>query len=74
MQQAFDLLRAGAIGEVVALQTVFSSPMATLPEWKRKPDSGGALFDLGAHHVDLAAFLLGAHPLSVTARWLQPML
>lgn len=68
VQQTRRLLQAGAIGEVVALQTVFSSPASALPEWKQQDDSGGALFDRGAHHVDLAAFLLGAHPVSVTAR------
>lgn len=68
VQQARSLLHAGVIGEVIALQTVFSSPASTLPEWKRHDESGGALFDRGAHHVDLAAFLLGAYPVSVSAR------
>ncbi len=68
VQQARALLQDGVIGDVIALQTVFSSRPAVVPAWKRQEASGGALFDKGAHHVDLAAFLLGAYPEVVTAR------
>lgn len=67
VQQAHALLRAGAIGEVVALQTNFTSRPNTVPAWKQQ-SSGGALFDKGAHHVDLASYLVGAYPESVSAR------
>ena len=66
--QARALLQEGAIGDVVAVQTVFSSRPAVVPVWKQHAASGGALFDKGAHHVDLAAFLLGAYPDVVRAR------
>jgi len=66
--QARALLQEGAIGDVIAVQTVFSSRPAVVPVWKQHAASGGALFDKGAHHVDLAAFLLGAYPDVVRAR------
>ncbi len=67
VQQAHALLRAGAIGEVVALQTNFTSRPDSVPAWKQQ-SSGGALFDKGAHHVDIAAYLLDAYPESVSSR------
>lgn len=67
VQQAHALLRAGAIGEVVALQTNFTSRPDRVPAWKEQA-SGGALFDKGAHHVDIAAYLLDAYPESVSSR------
>ncbi|QJR34032.1 Gfo/Idh/MocA family protein [Gemmatimonas groenlandica] len=67
VQQAHALLRTDAIGEVVALQTNFTSRPDTVPVWKQQ-SSGGALFDKGAHHIDIAAYLLGAYPEAVSSR------
>jgi predicted dehydrogenase len=62
-------IREGAIGNVVAMRTVFSAPTDTLPAWKTRRDSGGgALLDLGIHHIDLVRFLLGREVRSVTAQ------
>lgn len=68
--QARRLIREGAIGEIVAVQTNFSSRPVAVPAWKQL-SGGGALFDRGAHHVDIAAWLLGSYPESVTARVLS---
>ncbi len=47
-----------AIGELVAARSVFSAAARALPQWKRSRESGGgALLDLGSHHVDIARFL-----------------
>lgn len=69
-QRARQLLLDGAIGEVHGAQTVFSEPAPPdgLPEWKRKRETGGgALLDLGSHHVDLLRWLLGTEVETVSA-------
>jgi predicted dehydrogenase len=69
-QRARQLLLDGAIGEVHGAQTVFSEPAPPdgLPEWKRKRETGGgALLDLGSHHVDLLRWLLDTEVETVSA-------
>lgn len=52
--------RLGDIGPLRAVQSRFTSPGRTLPEWKRtRAAGGGVLLDLGSHHADLARYLLG---------------
>ena len=54
-------LREGVIGRVVAVRTRFSEPVDAerMPAWKRRRDSGGgALLDLGSHHIDLLRWML----------------
>jgi predicted dehydrogenase len=63
-----ELLRAGRAGRLVYLQTFFSSAARPLPEWKRQRASGGgALLDLGVHHIDLIRFLTGCEVTGVRA-------
>jgi predicted dehydrogenase len=51
-------LRDAALGNLAGARTVFSSASRTLPEWKRRRQTGGgALPDLASHHIDLAWFL-----------------
>lgn len=60
-RRARDLIRSGAVGELVGARSVFSLP-GTLgqPEWKRSREAGGGvLLDLGSHHADLVHFLFG---------------
>ena len=53
-------LRAGAVGEVVAARSVFSTAQHEMPDWKRsRATGGGPLLDLVSHDVDLVRFLLG---------------
>jgi myo-inositol 2-dehydrogenase/D-chiro-inositol 1-dehydrogenase len=69
-QRARQLLRDGAIGEVHGAQTVFSEPAPPdgLPTWKKKRETGGgALLDLGSHHVDLLRWLLDTEIETVSA-------
>ena len=68
-QRLRTLLRDGAIGSIVAMRTVFAAPTDTLPTWKTRRDTGGgALLDLGIHHIDLTRFLLGREIRSVSAQ------
>jgi predicted dehydrogenase len=68
MQQARARIAAGAIGQLVALRTVFSTAARELPHWKQHREAGGGvLLDLAVHHVDLARFLTGAEVATVSA-------
>jgi predicted dehydrogenase len=60
-RRARELIRAGAVGELVGARSVFSLPGAVgQPEWKRSREAGGGvLLDLGSHHADLVHFLFG---------------
>jgi predicted dehydrogenase len=67
-RSARRLFESGALGEPVAAQSVFSIAGGNLPGWKvRRGDGGGALLDLGSHHIDLAAWLFGAPVVEVVA-------
>jgi predicted dehydrogenase len=53
-------VRAGEVGTVLGVRTVFSILPHEIPEWKRtRALGGGVLLDLASHHVDLVHHLLG---------------
>jgi predicted dehydrogenase len=56
-----EQLRAGAIGEVYALDLVFHNAYGPDRSWFKRRDlaGGGCLIDLGTHLVDLALWLTG---------------
>jgi UDP-N-acetylglucosamine 3-dehydrogenase len=54
-----ELIGAGAIGGVSHVRTVFSSSEISMPDWKKsRASGGGALLDLGSHHIDLIGYIL----------------
>ncbi len=60
-QQARSVLGAGRIGPVRAVHTALCEPMplAGMPEWKRRRETGGGvLLDLASHHFDALRWLL----------------
>jgi myo-inositol 2-dehydrogenase/D-chiro-inositol 1-dehydrogenase len=66
-RRARELLRQGALGELIAVRSVFSSAMRPLPPWKtRRATGGGVLLDLASHHIDLVRFLFDTDVLDVT--------
>ncbi|MEM6287811.1 MAG: Gfo/Idh/MocA family oxidoreductase [Bacteroidota bacterium] len=60
-------LRSGAVGEVIAVRTVFSTQGGGGGWRGQRGAGGGVLLDLAAHHVDLVRFLLGDEVAAVSA-------
>lgn len=59
-------IQAGKIGRPVAVRLRFCTPAAQVPDWKRSlAEGGGALLDLGVHHIDLLRFLFGEEMIAV---------
>jgi len=70
-RRARDLIAAGRIGRVQAVQTTFGEATTpdAMPPWKRRRKTGGGvLLDLASHHFDLLHWMLGAEPIGVEAR------
>ncbi len=58
---------AGDVGDVLAVRSSFCSARRVLPDWKQAASTGGgALRDLGVHHLDLIPWLLGTPIEAVT--------
>lgn len=72
IRQAYNLIKAGALGEIYHFRAIYLQEWITDPEfpliWRldKKLAGSGALGDLGAHIIDLARFLIG-EPKSVMA-------
>lgn len=63
-----DQIAGGKIGRPLSATTLFATPASGMPDWKRlRSTGGGALLDLGVHHVDLLRFLLAGEVTSVSA-------
>ena len=51
-------VHGGQVGEVIAVRTVLCAAPRALPAWKTaRQTGGGALLDLGSHHIDLVRFV-----------------
>jgi len=61
-----EIIGAGAVGGVSHVRTVFSSTGLSMPDWKKsRASGGGALLDLGSHHIDLIRYILGSEIIEV---------
>jgi predicted dehydrogenase len=61
VRHARDILRSGALGPIESVRLVWHSPRSDdgIPAWKtRRHSGGGALIEIGVHHLDLVRFLL----------------
>jgi predicted dehydrogenase len=59
LQQAKELLAAGAIGQPVFVRAAQWDRAAPLPEWCSPSRSGGIFVDMGVHEFDQLEWLLG---------------
>ena len=67
-QRARDLVRAGAIGDVRAVQTCFSYFLRDPANVRNRADiGGGGLMDIGCYAIATARYVFGAEPLRVAA-------
>ncbi len=63
--QAYDMIRAGEIGEVLSVQGSYTQDWLLLPtdwNWRLVPEEGGelrAVADIGTHWLDLLTFITG---------------
>ncbi|HET7289752.1 MAG TPA: Gfo/Idh/MocA family oxidoreductase [Thermodesulfobacteriota bacterium] len=61
-------IESGTIGEITCVRTVFSYWRREFPEWrKHRTSGGGALLDIGSHHVDLLRYTLDTDITRVSA-------
>jgi predicted dehydrogenase len=62
VQRARDMLMAGTLGRIHQVATVWGSDMQHdpgMPQWRRRlTTGGGALTEIGVHHIDASSFLL----------------
>ncbi|HXE80082.1 MAG TPA: Gfo/Idh/MocA family oxidoreductase [Vicinamibacterales bacterium] len=64
-----EAIAAGRVGTPLAIQTVFSVAHTDGEGWRAGcTNGGGALFELGSHHIDLVRFLFGSEIAYVSAR------
>jgi predicted dehydrogenase len=62
VRRAREVIASGALGEIHQMITMWGSQMqhdTKMPPWRRvEASGGGALFEIGIHHIDACAFLL----------------
>jgi len=59
-REAKEILDAGDLGRPRAVRSLFTTAARPMAGWKQaRASGGGALLDLGSHHVDLVRCLLG---------------
>jgi D-xylose 1-dehydrogenase (NADP+, D-xylono-1,5-lactone-forming) len=68
-QLVFERLRAGTIGELRAVRSLFTFTVGDPQNIRRRPEAGGgSLYDVGYYCVNAARWLVGREPVAATAR------
>ena len=66
-RRARELVNAGEIGSVSAIQTFFSYHLTDPQNVRNRPPGGGGLYDIGCYAVLTARTIFGAEPVRVAA-------
>jgi predicted dehydrogenase len=66
-RRAREIVRSGAIGEVGAIQTLFTYRLLDPENIRNKPPGGGGLFDIGCYAILTARYIFAAEPMRVAA-------
>ncbi len=66
-RRAREIVRAGAIGETQAIQTLFTYRLLDPENVRNRPPGGGGLYDIGCYAILTARYVFGAEPLRVAA-------
>lgn len=65
-RSARAIVQSGALGRIIGVRSVFTTQRRSMSEWKQHRQSGGgALRELGSHHIDLARYYFGEDVRSV---------
>ena len=66
-RRAREIVRSGAIGEVGAIQTLFTYRLLDPDNIRNKPPGGGGLYDIGCYAILTARYIFAAEPIRVAA-------
>ena len=66
-QRARELVRSGAIGDIGAIQTLFTYRLLDPNNIRNKPPGGGGLYDIGCYAILTARYIFGEEPTRVVA-------
>jgi predicted dehydrogenase len=66
-RRAREIVHAGAIGEVGAIQTLFTYRLLDPQNIRNRPPGGGGLYDIGCYAILTARFIFGAEPTRVAS-------
>ena len=66
-RRAREIVRSGAIGEIGAIQTLFTYRLLDPDNIRNKPPGGGGLYDIGCYAILTARYIFAAEPIRVAA-------
>ncbi len=66
-RRAREIVRSGAIGEVGAIQTLFTYRLLDAQNVRNRPPGGGGLYDIGCYAILTARYIFGDEPRRVAA-------
>lgn len=66
-RRAREIVRSGAIGDVGAIQTLFTYRLLDPDNIRNRPPGGGGLYDIGCYAILTARYIFGEEPKRVAA-------
>ncbi|MDE3176887.1 MAG: Gfo/Idh/MocA family oxidoreductase [Pseudomonadota bacterium] len=66
-RRAREIARSGAIGDIGAIQTLFTYRLLDADNVRNRPPGGGGLYDIGCYAILTARYIFAAEPVRVAA-------